>query len=342
MKSEHKKNAPRIIAFELTRKCRFNCAHCRADASNESQILTTSQCEKILESIADFNKSVVIMTGGEPTERDDIYHLISYGNRLGLKIVMATCGYTIDDAVMQKFKQAGLLAVSLSLDGDSAETHDAFRRTKGAFDITVAAAKIIKKSGIRFQINMTISKINVEQVTSVAKIAQKLGAYCFNPFVLVPTGRGIEIKNQLLSASQYDQLLKKLLEIKKEIPIELRVTCGPQFARICDSSGEKLSQSTSGCMGAKGFGFISYKGDVQICGFLDISAGNLIDNGFDFKKIWLQSEFLNEIRNRENFKGGCQRCQSVDLCGGCRARAYAATGDYMQSDPICGYLPNQN
>ena len=128
--------------------------------------------------------------------------------------------------------------------------------------------------------------------------------------------------------------------MKLNSDIEVRLTCGPQFARICrQEKAGQLINSVSGCMGGKGFGFISYRGDVQTCGFLDVSAGNLIENGFDFGKIWTESEFLNQIRDTSGYKGKCGLCEYVRICGGCRARALAMSGDYLAADPVCSYHP---
>ena len=335
-----KSHKPRLIAFEVTRRCRFNCRHCRANAGvggNEKE-LTAEQCKRILASVAEFSKPLIILTGGEPMERSDIYELLRYGRDLELRMVMATCGYPIDDESVAGLKEAGLLALSISLDGASAQTHDAFRQSVGAFDSAVKAAETAKRAGVRFQINTTITKSNVTEVLRIAELAQKLGAYCFNPFILVPTGRGKEIAGEILEPGEYEKLLHNLLRIKLESAIEVRVTCGPQFARLCREAGVKgLNEEASGCMGGRGFGFVSYRGDVQTCGFLDVSAGNLIENGFDFGRIWLGSEFLKEIRNLSAYKGNCGICEYVGLCGGCRARAYAMSGDYLAADPICNY-----
>ena len=346
---------PRLIAFELTRRCRFDCKHCRANAQKQSAAdeLTTEQCERILASIAKFNESMIILTGGEPMERSDIYELIQYGLDLGLRMVMATCGYTITDESIAKLKEAGILALSISLDGSSAQTHDKFRQTEGAFDSAIKAAKSARWAGIRFQVNTTITKSNLREVSAIAKLAEELGAYCFNPFILVPTGRGEKIASEVLEPAEYEKLLRDLLRLKEKSPIEVRVTCGPQFARVChqaELASAKSSQtivhrpssivnSVSGCMGGRGFGFISYRGDVQTCGFLDISAGNLVENSFDFGKIWVESQLLKEIRNLSAYKGNCGICEYVGVCGGCRARAYAMTGDYLDTDPVCNYQP---
>ncbi len=349
-------NKPRLLAMELTRRCRFNCRHCRADAGGVGRAdeLSMDQWTRILDSIAAYEKCVIILTGGEPLEREDIYDLIRHGRRLGLRMVMATCGYAIDDQSATALREAGIMALSFSLDGAGARTHDAFRRTPGAFDTVVKAAEAVRQVGMRFQINTTITRTNLAEVPQIAELAQRLGAYCWNPFVLVPTGRGEEIADELLEPRQYAELLADLLTLKTQSPIELRVTCGPQYARLYREAEARKPRTEgtpaagarpaafvapNGCMGGRGFGFISYRGDVQTCGFLDLSAGNLVESGYDFAKVWDGSTFLNEIRDLSSYKDNCGRCAYVRVCGGCRARAYAVTGDYLGGDPICWYEP---
>lgn len=334
---------PRIIAFEVTRRCRYECRHCRAGAGcvGDEAELTTEQCKKILSAVAKFSKTcMIILTGGEPMEREDIYKIIRHGRKRGLRIVLASCGYLIDDESIGKLKQAGVSALSFSLDGASAETNDTFRQSKGAFDAVIKAAQMAKRAGIRFQINTTISKINVDEVVAIGELAKGLGAYCFNPFILVPAGRGQDLAEQVLDPVEYEVLLNELLAIKLKSGIEVRVTCAPQFARICrQEKVERISGSVGGCIGGREFGFISYRGDVQACGFLNMSAGNVVENGYNFGKIWRESELLKEIRNLAIYKGACGICEYVATCGGCRARAYTMSGDYLAGDPVCNYQP---
>jgi radical SAM protein with 4Fe4S-binding SPASM domain len=330
------------MALEVTRRCRFNCRHCRADAERAAprDELSTEQWKRILSSVATYEKCVIIMTGGEPLERPDVYELIRHGRDLGLRMVMATCGYAIDETSLAALQEAGIMALSLSLDGATPETHDTFRRTPGAFATAVRAAETAHRAGLRFQINTTITRHNLAEVSTIAELARKLGAYCFNPFILVPTGRGEQISDEILEPKQYAQLLAQLLDLKGRSAVEVRVTCGPQFARVYREANVKGRRAhVSGCMGGRGFGFISHRGDVQTCGFLDLSAGNLVENGYDFAKIWDESVLLNAIRDLSSYTGKCHDCAYLKVCGGCRARAYALTGDYLAADPICDYEP---
>ncbi|MHC4154587.1 MAG: radical SAM protein [Planctomycetota bacterium] len=333
---------PRIIAFEVTRRCRYDCRHCRAEAGPEAETeqLTIKQCKKILSGVAKYAKCMIILTGGEPMERDDICEIIEYGCKRRLRMVMASCGYLIDEQSIEKLKQAGISALSFSLDGAGAETHDAFRRAPGSFDAVLNATRLTKQAGIRFQINTTISQINIDEIAGVADLAKRLGADCFNPFILVPTGRGEQITDEILDPLHYETLLNELLRMKLESDIEIRLTCGPQFARVCrQEKVERIREGATGCIGGREFGFISYRGDVQTCGFLNVSAGNLIENDYDFKAIWQGADLLKQVRDVSAYKGDCGVCEYVTTCGGCRARAYSMTRDYLAADPICNYEP---
>lgn len=332
---------PRLIAFEITRRCRYQCKHCRAHAGPEiGDELTTQQCKKIITSIARFAKPILILTGGEPMERQDLYEIIEHARGKGLKVVMATCGYLLNEDAMEKLKKAGVSALAFSIDGASAETHDKFRGSDGAFDTAIKAIEIAKKTKMPFQINTTLSKLNAGEVLGIAELTKRLGAICFNAFMMVPTGRGEEISDAVLDPVQYESLLGELVRIKLRGEVKVRVTCGPAWARVCEQAKvRKLTDEWKGCMGGRGFGFVSWRGDVQACGFLDIPAGNLVGNGFKFREIWLKSKLLNEIRDLSAYKGKCGECEYVGVCGGCRARAMAMLGDYLAGDPVCGYIP---
>lgn len=328
---------PGILAFEITPRCRYQCTHCRAGADiAQSDGMNARQRKAVLDGIARYCKCVVILTGGEPMECDDFYELARHGRALGLRMVMASCGYPINDESVKKVKDAGIMAISLSIDGKDARTHDGLRAVEGAFDSAVSAAKVCKKAGLAFQVNTTITKSNIDQVPDIAQMAQRLGAACFNPFILVPTGRGKAMADQILPADRYEAMLHELLEIRRTADIDVRVTCGPQFARITRQAKEDPAK---GCLGGREFGFISHQGDVRMCGFLDISAGNLVENDFDFGLIWQNSPFFEQIRDLKSYKGRCGRCAFVKSCGGCRARALGLTDDVLAEDSICLYQP---
>ncbi len=337
MTTEHPIAKPSLIAFEVTGRCRYQCRHCRAYASAAGDTeLTTDPCKRILSAVGGYAPCTLILTGGEPMERSDILDLIRHGKAAGLRMVMATCGYLIDDQAIAELQEAGIEALSFSLDGASADTHDLFRQAPGAFDAVLRAAQAARNVGLRFQINTTISRVNVGEVIAIAGLAERLGASCFNPFILVPMGRGTALADQLLDPVHYETLLNELWRMKHQLKIDMRVTCGPQFARVAQqSNAERRVGAIHGCMGGRHFGFISRRGDVQTCGFLNMVAGNLLENGYDFRGIWEGSSLFNTLRDRTNIKGECRLCPHLETCGGCRARAYALSGDVLASDPVC-------
>jgi len=338
---------PRIVAFEVTRRCKMNCIHCRASANADfADDLETIQCKKIIKSIADYNKCVLIFTGGEPFERNDIFELIDYANSCGLAISLATCGYNFDKEKAERLKKAGVLTLSFSLDSDDAKEHDNFRQTAGAFEKTLKAIDIAKTAGLKFQINTTVTKLNADKLPAIAKLSESLGAYCFNPFMLVPAGRGKELADIALSSKEYEKVLRTVADLKNTSEIEVRFTCAPRFAVVYSlavagtathlAPAARGGVKVGGCLAASDFAFISHAGDVQTCGFLKISAGNILQTG-DFASIWEKSDFLNSIRQKK-FSGKCGSCNFVNICGGCRARAFAHSGDYLASDPLCDCL----
>jgi AdoMet-dependent heme synthase len=330
---------PRIVAFEVTDRCVLKCRHCRAAASNTDQPdpLDTAAVKKIIDGLAAYTKCILIFTGGEPMMRNDIDELIRCSRSVGLRPVMATCGSHINPESAAQLKQAGLLSFSFSLDGMDAETHDAFRRVPGAFEMTMNAVKVATDARIRFQFNTTLTRLNIGQIDDIAALAVEKGASCWNPFILVPVGRAAEIRELLFAPQEYESVLQRLAEIKNSLPIDVRLTCGPQFARVARQQKIRAADTVSGCLAASEFAFISHHGDVQTCGFLEISAGSLPENNYDFGRLWETSPLLCSIRDRSRYKGACRSCGFLDVCRGCRARANAIYGDYLQQDPICRY-----
>jgi radical SAM protein with 4Fe4S-binding SPASM domain len=333
---------PKIITFEVTRHCKYHCSHCRAGMiENKNSDLTTSECKKILKGIAKYTKCIIVFSGGEPMERKDIYSLVGYCASLKLKPILATCGYLLNEKTIEKLKKNKLTAFAFSLDGATAQTHDFLRQAEGSFEQILNAAKIAKQFKIRFQVNTTITKYNFGEINSIAELAESMGAVSFNPFILVPSPITKNCEEMLLDAVEYETLLNQILELKIKSKIKISVTCGPTFARITQQSdAEKRLHVADGCLGGDGLGFITYKGDVQTCPFLNISAGNLVKEKYNFAAIWQNSEFLNKIRDRSALTGHCFSCDFRDLCGGCRARAFAASGDLLSSDPACTYRTN--
>ena len=333
---------PRLIAWEVTRFCLLSCKHCRAaaKATPYSGELNTQECYKLLDNIASFSRPIIILTGGEPMMRPDIYDIAAYGNGLGLPMVMAPCGILIDDETAAKIVNSGIKRISISLDGATAESHDAFRGVEGAFEGTLAGLEAAKRAGLEFQINTTVSKHNLAELPAIRELAIKLGARVFNPFFLVPTGRGKEMADQEISPEQYEQTLRWLAEKQNSPDIMQRVTCAPHYQRILRQMHVTGTHPVKGCMGGQSFAFISHRGKVQICGFLELECGDLRRENLDFRKIWETSQVFRRLRDLDSYRGRCGYCEYRKVCGGCRARAYAMTGDYLAEEPYCLYQPH--
>lgn len=349
-----KKYTPRLIAFEVTRTCSLNCKHCRADAGAKTfkNELSKEEIFQILKNISFFASPIIILTGGEPMCRKDIYEIASYGTKLGLTMVMAPCGSLVTPESVEKIKLSGIKGISLSIDAADRQSHDEFRGQKGSFDMAINAAKIAKAHGLEFQINSTIHKNNAKNISEILKLAISLGAKAFHPFLLVPTGRAKNLAGDALSPKEYEEVLIWLCEQSKiNQSILIKPTCAPHYARIKMQRGQIETGAKHNhrhgagvgmsCMGGQSFAFISYTGKVQTCGFLDIEAGDLRKESYDFKRIWENSPLFLDVRDIKKYKGKCGQCEFLRVCGGCRARAFASSGDYMQAEPCCAYTSSK-
>ena len=341
---------PRLVAWEVTRRCNLSCRHCRAAADKGPYPgeLSTEKCFQVIDEIAAVGKPIVILTGGDPMLRENIYEIARYGTEKGLKMVMSPCGTLLDEANARRLKEAGIDRISLSIDGATAATHDDFRRVPGAFDEVMRGIEAAKKAGIEFQINTTVTKVNLAELPDILRLAIEVGAVAFHPFLLVPTGRGKELADQELSPEQYEETLNWVYDQRGRLPLNFKPTCAPHYYRILrqreHAAGNKVTVEThgmdamsKGCLGGQGFCFISYQGEVRICGFLDVKCGDL--NKQSFGDVWLNSPVFKQMRDLDGYHGRCGYCEYRRFCGGCRARAYEVTGDYLGEEPFCVYQP---
>ena len=340
----------RLVAWETTRNCNLACIHCRASATTgpHDGELSTSEAFTLLDQIAEIAKPIIILTGGEPLLREDIFDIAAYGTEKGLRMVMAPNGTLITETIAKKLLDCGIKRISISLDGATAERHDNFRKVDGAFDAAVNAMKIAKQVGLAFQVNTTITKTNLDQIPKIQQLAVEVGAVAHHIFLLVPTGRGKYIVDKAITSAEYEETLNWFYDQRDKTPLELKATCAPHYYRILRQRARQdgnsvsyqthgLDAVTRGCLGGIGFCFVSHRGDVQPCGFLATTCGNVRQQSF--ADIWNHSNVLNELRNYDKLKGKCNPCEFKRVCGGCRARAYEATGDYLTEEPLCSYIP---
>jgi heme b synthase len=350
--SPHKKNELRLVAWEITRSCNLNCVHCRAAAERGPYPgeLVTEKCLEILDQIAQVAQPIVILTGGEPLLRKDVFELAQHGTRLGLRMVMATNGTLVTPEIAERIKGSGIKRVSISIDGANAEEHDQFRKVPGAFDASLQSIEWLNREGIEFQINTTVTRHNVHQIREILDLAVNLGAVAHHIFLLVPTGRAKDMVNQEIDAQEYEKLLHWFYDMRNQVPLHLKATCAPHYYRIlrqeAHARGEKvnfdtygLDAVTRGCLGGISFCFISHEGIVQPCGYLELNSGDLRKSSFG--EVWRDSQIFKRLRDLSAYDGKCGRCEYLKFCGGCRARAYENTGDYMAEEPLCIYQPSR-
>ena len=343
--------ALRLVALEVTRTCTLACKHCRGDSHQREypDELSLEEIIRILDDLAEFASPVLIITGGEPLLRPDVLDIARHAaQRLGFRTVLATCGHLLDDTMAGELIDAGISRISVSLDGASAETHDAFRGVPGAFERSIAGISAARRRNLPFQINSTLTSFNRGELTALHDLAVSLGAEAFHPFLLVPMGRGRNIAGHALSPEEYESALRRIYAIAGGSPIEIKPTCAPHYARIARQGGNNAAPpghagpgNVGGCLGGQGFMFVSHTGRVQTCGFLELEAGNL-RTGSGVRDIYEHSELFTSIRDRANYHGKCGICEFRMVCGGCRARAYALTGDVLGEEPDCIHVPKGN
>ena len=391
---------PRLIFWELTKGCNLRCIHCRATATELSapSDLSTEAARDIIDQIAAVSTPILVLSGGEPLYRSDIFQLARYGTDKGLRVALATNGTLVSKEVARMIVDSGVQRVAISLDGADALTHDTFRGIPGAFDAAIAGFRNLKNLGMSVQINTTIARHNAHQLPQVLDLAKSLGADALHTFLLVPVGCGVDIAaEQMVPPEEYERMLNWFYDRSLEGGIEMKATCAPHYFRVVrqrraaehrseaaaaaahaappvmeaaqgsrnigptemampGSTGIELKPTgvgrpvghsgshpsdmnavTKGCLAGTAVCFISHQGEVYPCGYLPALAGDLRKQAF--ADIWANSVVFNELRDTNNLEGKCGCCEFKNICMGCRARAYAATGNYLDEEPFCVYQP---
>lgn len=346
---------PKWIAWEITRRCNLKCVHCRS--SSELDIaghpdFSLAEAKAIIDNIASYASPVLVLSGGEPLLREDVFDIAQYGTDQGFRMCLATNGTLVTDQICEKIKASRIRMVSLSLDGAKAETHDNFRNQQGAFAGTMEAIRLFRKHAIPFLVNSSFTVRNRHEIPEIYKLVKTLGATAWYMFMIVPTGRGEDIMGELIPEDIYEEILDWHYEVeKKEDELLMRPTCAPHYYRIvrqkAKEEGEKVRQRTlkfstggsKGCLAGQLICLIDVDGEVQPCSYFPKSAGNIKTTSF--KTIWEDSELFLQLRDFKGYKDNCGKCEYAGVCGGCRARAYAMTGDFLAQEPFCSYVPRQ-
>jgi AdoMet-dependent heme synthase len=358
--------APFLVIWETTQACDLACSHCRASAQplRHPDELTTAQGIGLFAEAAAMGTPVFILSGGDPLKRPDLFDLVREGKRLGLRmgtIPAATSALT--PAVVRQLKEAGLDQMALSLDYPRSELHDSFRGVPGAFNKTLAAVEWAHQHSLPLQINTTLWAGSAPFLSEMAELVERVGAVFWEVFLLVPVGRGEVLDG--IAARRCEELFAVLYAVQKKSHFIVKVTEAPHYRRyVAQREAESTSKQSRGRPGTvampemlrrsegpghtvglaphsvnagKGFVFVSHTGEVYPSGFLPVSAGNVRSQSL--AEIYRDSALFRTLRDPDALHGRCGRCEYRTFCGGSRSRAYALTGDFLATDPWCGYQP---
>lgn len=354
---------PFIAIWEVTRACQLKCVHRRADAQTKPHPneLTHEEGIKLIDQIYEMNNPMLVFTGGDCMMREDLFELADYAVKKGMRVSMtpsATANVTKEK--MERAKNVGLSRWGFSLDGPTPEIHDHFRGTPGSFDLTLEKIKYLNELNMPLQINTVISRYNYEHLEQMVELVKELKAIMWYIFLLVPTGRGQE--DACITPAEHEKVFKWLYELSKTAPFDIKTTAAQHYRRVVlqqkarehkidgadiryedtittdhASVIDGLKRAPKGVNDGNGFIFISHVGDVLPSGLLPIKVGNVREK--PLKEIYRESPVLKELRNPDLYKGKCGVCEYRFVCGGSRSRTYAVTGDYLESEPYCVYIP---
>ncbi len=333
-----------IISWNVTGRCNLSCRHCYLPAHNDGSgrnhhELLTKEAFGVIDQIARVNhEAMLILSGGEPLLREDIFELAVHASGKGMMVVLGSNGLLIDERVASSLTRSGVTGISISLDSVDPEIHDEMRSHEAAWQSAVKAIAICRSEGLSVQINAVVTRKNFRAIPELIEYAYALGAKVFSPFFLVCTGKGEELTD--ITPEQYEEVLSCVADAQgKYGDMMIRTRCAPTFRRMLyqhNPDSPLLKMDTGRCLAGRRYCRITPNGDVTPCPYMPLSLGNVKDS--DFNDIWMRSEVLLSLRSPQ-LKGKCERCEFRLLCGGCRARAYALGNDYLGEDPWCAYMP---
>ena len=330
--------------WEVTGACNLRCIHCHAVSGQAAKDeLTTDEGKRLIDMIAAESEfRTLIYTGGEPLVRPDIFELLRHSQKAGLANIIATNGTLIDEEMAFKLKDHGVVCHAISLDAADPSVHNMVRNKAGAFDLAMRGIEATRKAGIMLQTNTTAMEYNMPHLPELIDYADRCGAGIMLMYQLVAVGRGEKIEQATLKKSANQHLSELISEKQKSCSMIIEPVAGPQYWPYLLEKGGirggpllKLAEKVfHGCAAARGFVYIKANGDVWPCPFVEVSGGNVRNTGFH--QIYHESELFRNLRRREEtLKGLCGECRYKTVCGGCRGRAHAYTGDYLAEDPRC-------
>jgi len=354
---------PFTVAWEITRACALACVHCRAEAQpkRDPHELTTDEGFRLIDQLVAIGSPILILTGGDPLMHPDLLDLIRYASQKGLRVALSPTATALATRErLQAARDAGVARMQISLDGSNPDIQDTFRGRKGSFQRTTEILEMIQDLGVSLQVGTTVSRFNLDDLDRIATLVTRYGAVMWSLFFLVPTGRGRT--EDMISPEEHESVFNWLYDLSRSAPFDVRTTAAQHYRRVVIqrrrqeaatnagagngltvtgagySFADGLGQSGKGVNDGNGFAFVSHIGDVCPSGFLPISAGNVREHSF--VEIYRHSQLFQELRDYSLLKGKCGLCDFREVCSGSRARAFAVTGDYLESDPYCAYMPS--
>jgi AdoMet-dependent heme synthase len=344
-------HGPFVVFYELTQACDLACKHCRACAQplRDPDELDALQARRLLEQFADFPKPpMLVLTGGDPLKRPDVYDLVDHGVRLGLDVAMTPSATPLVTAeALLRLRDAGLHRLALSLDGVDAATHDAFRGVSGSFDRTLEILAEARRIGLPLQVNTTIAQSNVHQVDDLAEMLSGQGIVLWSVFFLVPVGRGEQLER--ISPQQYEEVFERLWHHAQRQPYGVKTTEAPHYRRFVlqrrgdpQQNPERMASKQQqraplGINDGRGVMFVSHHGVIYPSGFLPVVCGRFPRDSI--VEVYQNNPWFQSLRDANRLQDKCGRCEFRHICGGSRARSFALTGDLLAAEPDCAYLP---
>jgi len=340
-----------LVIWEVTQACDLACVHCRASAQPQRNPheLTTEQGFRLLEDIRSFGDPLMVFTGGDPLKRPDLYELIRHAVKIGLRTnVTPSATPLLTAEAIERFKEAGISRMAISLDGPDAATHDDFRGIPGTFDRALFALRHARDIGLDTQFQTTVTKRNMARLPEMAEIAKEVRTKMWSLFFLIVTGRALE--NDDLEAAEYEKVFEFMYELSKTAPFGIKTTEAMHYRRYVaqrvkaehgvteNENAKGVAWRTAGVSDGKGFVFVSHQGEIYPSGFLPISGGNVLQGSL--VDVYRNSRLFRTLRDTSLREGKCGICEYQKVCGGSRSRAYAFTGDYLAEDPRCVYQPH--
>ena len=330
--------------WEVTGACNLRCIHCHATSGlAASDELTTDEGKRLIDQLAAQSEfRTLIYTGGEPLVRPDIFELLRHSQKAGLANIIATNGTLIDEEMAFRLKDHGVVCNAISFDAARSSVHDMVRNKPGSFDLAQRAVEATKKAGILLQINTTAMEYNMPYLPELIDFADSTGAGIMLMYQLVAVGRGEKIEKATLKKSANRYLSELISQKQKTAKTIIEPVAGPQYwpyllekRGINGGPALKFAEKVfHGCAAARGFVYIKANGDIWPCPFVEVSGGNIRKKSFF--EIYRKSKLFEDLRHREENLGGlCGECQYKKVCGGCRGRAHAYSGDYLAEDPRC-------